>query len=146
MVPAIFYGLPQIYKQDSPLRPIVSSRASITYSVTKELANILQPLAGCSHSHIRNTQHFVEQIKSIHLQQRECMSSYGVKALFTSVPVNPAINIIHGRLQQDPLLSSRTSLSIQNIITHFDISLRSTFLCSKVRITNRYMGWPWTPP
>ena len=29
------------------------------------------------------------------------MSSYDVKAHFTSVPMDPALDIIHGRLQQD---------------------------------------------
>ena len=30
-----FYGLPKIYKLDTPLRPIVSSRGSVTYGVAK---------------------------------------------------------------------------------------------------------------
>ena len=38
-----FYSLPKIYKNDIPLRPIVSSRSSATYGVAKELASILQP-------------------------------------------------------------------------------------------------------
>ena len=32
-----FYGLPKIHKGDIPLRPIVSSRGSISYEVAKEL-------------------------------------------------------------------------------------------------------------
>ena len=38
-----FYGLPKIHKDGIPLRPIVSSRGSITYEVAKELARILKP-------------------------------------------------------------------------------------------------------
>ena len=37
-VPSKFYGLPKIHKQDTPLRPIVSSCGSVTYGVAKELA------------------------------------------------------------------------------------------------------------
>ena len=40
------YGLPKIHKLDTPLRPIVSSCGSVTYGVTKELANILKSLDG----------------------------------------------------------------------------------------------------
>ena len=43
-----FYGLPKIHKVGTPLRPIVSSRGSITYGVAKELAHIIKPLVGKS--------------------------------------------------------------------------------------------------
>ena len=36
-----FYGLPKIHKQDTPLRPIVSSTGTVSYNTSKELANIL---------------------------------------------------------------------------------------------------------
>ena len=36
-----FYGLSKIHRQGTPLRPILSSRGSITYGVVKELASIL---------------------------------------------------------------------------------------------------------
>ena len=51
--------------------------------------------------YIRNTQHFMEQIKSLQLQQGECIVSYDVKALFTLVPVDCAISIIKSKLLQD---------------------------------------------
>ena len=38
--------------------------------------------------------HFVEQAKHITLAPGECLSSYDVSALFTSVPVDPGLNII----------------------------------------------------
>ena len=43
-----FYGLPKIHKDGIPLRPIVSSRGSISYGVAKEIARILKPLVGSS--------------------------------------------------------------------------------------------------
>ena len=39
-----FYGLPKINKDGVTLRPIVSSRGSISYEVAKDLARILKPL------------------------------------------------------------------------------------------------------
>ena len=41
-----FYGLPKIHKPGIPLRPIVSSRGTVTYNSAKELAKILKPLVG----------------------------------------------------------------------------------------------------
>ena len=82
-----FYGLPKIPKAGVPLRPIASSRGSVAYGTAKELARILKPLAGRSLYSVQNTKDFVEQVKSINLQPEECIISYDVKALFTSVPI-----------------------------------------------------------
>ena len=62
-----FYGLPKIHKRDIPLRPIVSSRGSISYEVSKELARILRSLVGKSPHHIKNTGDFVQQVRRIKL-------------------------------------------------------------------------------
>ena len=93
-VPQKFYGLPKIHKVGTSLRPIVSSRGSITYGVAKELASIIHPLVGQSQHHLKNTQHFIVKIQQVKLQQGEVISSYEVKTLFTSVPVDPANNIV----------------------------------------------------
>ena len=76
-----FYGLPKVHKAVVPLRPIVSSRGSVTYNTSKELARILRPLAGRSTFSVQNTMDFVEQVKNIKLQPQECIISYDVKAL-----------------------------------------------------------------
>ena len=83
-------AFPKIHKPDTPLRPIVSSCGSVTYGVAKELAKILKPIVGKSPHHINSTQDFVEQVKHIALAPGECLSSYDVSALFTSVPIDPA--------------------------------------------------------
>ena len=72
----------------------MSSCGSVTYGVAKELTKILKPLAGKSPCHINSTQDFVEQVKHINLAPRECLSSYDVSALFTLVPVDPALMVI----------------------------------------------------
>ena len=79
---------PRFHKPDTPLRPIVSSCGSVTYGVAKELAKILKPLVGKSPHHITSTQDFVEQARQIKLEPGECLSSYDVSALFTSVPID----------------------------------------------------------
>ena len=77
-----------------PLRPIVSNCRSVTYGVAKELAKILKTLVGKSPHHINSTQNFVEQVRHITSAPGECLSSYDVSALFTSVPIDPALKII----------------------------------------------------
>ena len=113
--PPKFYGLPKIHKAGTPLRPIVSSRGSITYGVAKELSHIIKPLVGQSPHHLRNTQDFIQQLQGKKLEAGDIITSYDVKTLFTLVPVQPAIQIVKQRLQQDITLPQRTSMSIPQI-------------------------------
>ena len=47
-IPPKFYGLPKIYKTGTPLRPILSSRGSVTYGVAMVPTKVLKPLLGKS--------------------------------------------------------------------------------------------------
>ena len=47
-MPPKFYGLPKIHKTGNLLRPIISSRGSVTYGVAKVLTKVLKPLVGKS--------------------------------------------------------------------------------------------------
>ena len=101
-VPPKFYQfLPKIHEPGTPLRPIVSSFGASTYNTAKELAKVLKPLVGMSAHHVQNTRDFVEQLKDVMLRQGECIISYDVTALFTSVPIQSVINIIKQRLAND---------------------------------------------
>ena len=73
------------------LRPIISSIGSVTYETAKKLSRILKPLMGKSPHHDKDFIHSLEDIKMI---PDECMMSFDVMALSTSVPIEPAINII----------------------------------------------------
>ena len=144
-----FYGLPKIHKEGNPLRPIVSSIGAASYEVAKELAKILKPLVGKSMYHIHNTQDFIQQIKDIKLQKDQCMVSFDVKALFTSVPIKPAINTIKKLLEEDPELQKRTTLSVTNIIRLLEYCLTSTYFIFQGRFYEQQegaaMGSPISP-
>ena len=115
------------HKPDTPLRPIVPSCGSVTYGVAKELANILKPLVGKSPHHINSTQDFVEQAKHFKLEAGECLSSYDVSALFTSVLIDPALNIIKDLLDKDKTLKERTVMEVGDIILLLEFCLKNTY-------------------
>ena len=85
-----FYDVPKIHKSNTPLRPIVYSRGSVTYGAVKVLAKILKALVGKSLHHVHSTKDFTEIVSKVTPQPGECLSSYDVIALFTSVPVDPS--------------------------------------------------------
>ena len=140
-----FYGLPKIHKLDTALRPIVSSRGSVTYGVAKVLTKICKPLVGNYPHHIHSTQDFVEQANKVTLLPEECLSSYDVTALFNSVPVEPALHIIKDLLKQDNTPMERTVLSVKYIILYWNYALITLTLLSRANFMNRWKAQLWGP-
>ena len=114
-VPPKYYGLPNIHKMGTPLRPIISSRGSATYETAKDLTKIIKPLIGKSPHHVHNNKDFLESNKDIKEEKDECIMSYDVSALFTSIPIDTTINIIKKQLEDDKDLHSRTNMTIKHI-------------------------------
>ena len=82
---------------------------------------------GQSPHHLKNTQHFIQQIQGKRLHPGDSITSFDVKALFTSVPVQPAIHIVQNRLQQDSTLPQRTAMSIPQITSLLEFCLTQTY-------------------
>ena len=127
----------------------MSSCGSVTYGVAKELTKILKPIVGKSPHHINSTQDFVEQVKHITLVPGECLSSYDVSALFTSVPIDPALKIIKDLLVKDPTLKDRTVIGIDDIILLLEFCLKNTYFSFQgqffKQVEGAAMGSPVSP-
>ena len=144
-VPPKFYGLPKIHKPDTPIRPIVSSCGSANYGVAKELTKILKPLVCKSPHHINSTQDFVEQVKHITLRPGECLSSYDVYALFTSVPIDSTLYIIKDLLEKDNTLKERTVLAVNDIIPLLEFCFKNTYFSFQDQFYEQVRVLPWVP-
>ena len=57
----------------------------------------------------------------------ECLCSYDVSALFTSVPIDPALKIMKDLLVKDPTLKDRTIIGIDDIILLLEFCLKNTY-------------------
>ena len=117
--------------------------------MAKELAKILKPLVGKSPHHVDSTQDFVEQAKHITLAPGECLSSYDVSALFTSVPVDPALNIINDPLEKDHTLKERTVMEVSDVILLLEFCLKNTYFSFQdqfyEQVEGAAMGSPVSP-
>ena len=125
-IPA-FYGLPKIHKEDIPLRPIVSSINSVTYNIAKYLTSVLSPLVGLSERNVLNSKDFIEKVQDIKVEGDECIASFDVSALFTSVPPDQAVDVARKRLVNDPNLGSRTKLSPDQLCQLLELCLSTTY-------------------
>ena len=88
---------------------------------------MLKPLVGKSSHHIQSTSDFVNWAKGLTLQLGECLTSYDVTLLFTSVPIDPALNIIKDLLEKDEKFNDRPVLSVQDIIELLGFFLHNSY-------------------
>ena len=87
--------------------------------MAKVIAKVLKPLVGKLSHHIQSISDFINKVREVTLLPGECLSSYDVTALLTSVPIDQSLNIIRNLLEKDDTLSNRSVLSVQNIIEIF---------------------------
>ena len=89
---------------------------------------------------MHNNQDLLEDLKSLKLGKDECLMSFDVKALFTSIPIKPVIQVIRKLLGKDQDLKQRTSMSADHIISLLEFCLGSTYFTFKGRFYEQQEG------
>ena len=100
---------------------------TFAYDLFAFLANILSPLTGNSDFTVTNSAHFASIISSENIQDNEIMVSFDVESLFTNVPIEGAVQAARGKLESDPDLADRTTLTPAEIADLLDFVLRFTY-------------------
>ena len=80
-----------------------------------------------SNVNVNNSKEFAEEIRNTRLEEGECITSFDVTSLFTSIPVTSAIEVIKGRWEQDTELPKITILSTNNILEVLEFCLNNTY-------------------
>ena len=122
--PPKLYGLPKLHKPGFPMRPIVSFCGSPTYQLSKYLTTILQPLTDKSRRKLQSTEDFINATKTVQIPDDYKIVSFNVKSLFTSIPLQLALQCTETAILQstDPLL-----LPTEGIMELLNLCLTSTY-------------------
>ncbi len=118
------YGLPKIHKQNTPMRPIVSFCSSPTYELSKYLARILKPLTERSEHRLVNSADFITKIRAETISDTHELVSFDVKSLFTSIPLQLAIECMKESLAN---YDDELPIPKEEIIDLLKLCLESTF-------------------
>ena len=81
------------------MHPIVSACGTATYNTAKFITKILQNYCGKTSSFVKVSTDFIKKIKHLSINpEEETLISFDVSALFTSIPVPVALQIINSKI------------------------------------------------
>ena len=132
-------GCQKCTKRMSPWDPSYLAGSSNIWECKRTGKNPQTPCGKIPH-HVHNTQDFIHSIKDIKIQDHQCMMSYDVYSLFTSIPIDPAISIIRRQLEQDKDLHQRTNMTVNHICCLLEFCLKNTFFQYKGRYYEQTEG------
>ncbi|XP_072041057.1 uncharacterized protein [Amphiura filiformis] len=95
------YCTPKIHKLNTPLRPIVDYTATIGYSTSRWLADILGALVGNTQHHVKNSKQLSEDLAKVVIDEEDILNSHDVVSLFTNTPIDQVLDIVQSRLEKD---------------------------------------------
>ena len=104
---------------------------------------------GRTEHHVKNSKNFARDVREIRIEPDKELQSYDVSALFTSVPVDMALEGIRERLEEDQILSDRTPIAPDDIIRLLSLCLKCAYFLFQgkyyLQIHGAAMGSPVSP-
>jgi hypothetical protein len=139
---AKMYLLIKVHKEGFPGRPVVSQIGDPTYNVAKVLTGILNPLDEGGRSFIKNSIELKRALKEVKLGRNSRLASFDVKALYPSIPVGKALEVVREKLEEDDTLAQRTPWSPAQIMRLLEICLETHFKTIDGRVFTQIDGTP----
>ena len=106
------------------MRPIVSCFGSPTYELSKYLTTILKPLTDKSNHKLQYIEDFIDTIKTIQIPHDYKLVSFDVKSLFTSIPLQLALQCTETAIER---YTTTVTLPAQDIMELLNLCLTSTY-------------------
>ena len=142
----LFYALVKIHKVGNPIRPIVSFINSPSYNIAKFLSNLLTPSTNKSPHKLKNSLDAKNKLKNFIVPQNFQLVSFDVKALFTSIPQNFAIDCVKTFLNNNTDIFDRTKLCVTEILELITICLDATLFVYNNKYYKQIKGTPMGSP
>ena len=135
---ARFYLLPKIHKQlhDVPGRPVIPNRGRYTENIYSFLDYHLQPLAQKVKSYIKDTNHFLNRLRSLgKLPEGAILCTVDIVGLYPNIPHSAGLTSLRRVLE----FRDNKEIPSDTLIELAEIVLKTTFFNSMKKLLNRYV-------
>ena len=123
---------------------------SCTYNVAKNVAHVITPFSKQANSYIKNSEDFVEIVRSLRIKEDEVMVSFDVRSLYTSVSVKDALSAVAEKLDSDITLQERSGFTSETVMNLLKLCLSATYFKFRDKfyelVDGLTMGSPVSPP
>lgn len=118
-----FYANIKTHKENNPIRPICAFNDSPTYELAKFLSKLLMPITDTAPQKLKNSYEIKDELSTFSISADHTMVSFDVKQLFTSIPIDLAIEAVSEALDNNDL--QNTSLNKDSILKLTKLCLQS---------------------
>ena len=144
----LFYALIKIHKIGNPIRPIVSFIGSPSYKIAKFISKLLTPFTNKSPIKLQNSVDIKQKLQNVIIPATNILISFDVKALFTSIPQNFAIDCLKTFLEENQAIFEQTRLNTSEILKLVRLCFDATLFSFNVKfyrqVTVTPMGSPFS--
>ncbi|XP_072037656.1 uncharacterized protein [Amphiura filiformis] len=139
------YCTPKIHKLNTPLRPIVDYTATIGYSTSRWLADILGALVGNTQHHVKNSKQLSEDLAKVVIDEEDILNSHDVVSLFTNTPIDQVLDIVQRRLENENILrvynrETGFKLASKDVVELLEFILTTTYFTFRGKIYRQLFG------
>ena len=138
---ARFYGLPKFNKNNMPMHPIVSACGTAIYNTAKIITRIFQNYCGETSSFVKDSTDFVKKIEHLSVNpEKETLVSFHVSALFTSIPVPVALQVINSKISTCTNFTNICKIPTEKFIKLLELTLTNCIFCFNLKFYKQLQG------
>ena len=136
-----FMVLPKIHKNNMCMCPIVSACCTATYNTAKFITKILQNYCGKTSSFVKDSIDFIRKIKHLSINpEKEILVSFDVSALFTSIPVPVALQVINSKISTCTSCTNVCKVPTEKFIKLLEFTLTNCIFCFNKKFYKQLQG------
>ena len=124
-----------------PMHPIVSACGTASYDTAKFITKILQHYSGKTSSFVKGSTDFIKKIKHLSINpEEETLVSFDVSALFTSIPVPVALQVINFKISTCTNFTNICKIPTEKIIKLLEVTISNCILCFNKKFKKQIQG------
>ena len=124
-----------------PMWPIISACSSATYNTAKFITKILQNYCGKISSFVKDSTNFIKKTKHFTINpEEETVASFDVSALFTSIPVPVALQVINSKIFTYTNFVNVCKIPTEELIKLLEFIITNCIFCFNKKFYKQLQG------